>query len=95
MELIVNILTNVIHTQVYRTRHHYIQVKEEQNPSIGWYLYLPFIVRSFATVTAMKLFVHLKIPTEAFEGLIKNIKYVYNIIYVCQSTLTDYRTLSA
>ena len=54
---------------------------------------MPFIVRSLATGTAMKLFVHLRIPPEAFQGLLKNIKYV-NIVckmYFMLVTVAIYR----
>ena len=60
------------HAQIYRTYYYAIQDGTDPN---RWYLYLPFIVRSLATGTAMKLFVHLRIPPEAFQGLLKNIKY--------------------
>ena len=70
-------MTPMTFQQVYRTYNHHIQVEVGGNPSIGWYLYLPFIMRSVAVATAMKLFVHLRIPPEAVQGLIKNIKYVH------------------
>lgn len=66
-------LYNLCHTQIYRT--YYYAIQDGTDPNL-WYLYLPFIVRSLATGTAMKLFVHLRIPSQAFQGLLKNIKYV-------------------
>ena len=41
---------------------------------LAWYFYLPFILRSLVAVTAMKLFVHLKISASSLNGLVKNIQ---------------------
>lgn len=51
-----------------------VLVKRSEHKMLEWYFYFPLILRSFGAISAMKLFVYLKIPTTALNGLIKNIR---------------------
>jgi hypothetical protein len=55
--------------QIYRS----ILVKKSEHVMLEWYYYLPLILRSLAAFSAMNLFVHLRIPTTALNGLLRNI----------------------
>lgn len=59
-----------LHFQVYRS---YLVFQCEQR-MLEWYFYWPLILRSLEAIKAMKLFVHLKIPTSAINSLLKNFR---------------------